>query len=149
MATDGPTSTRSEEADDDRHQVNDRNARTKPVRATIGTESRTKQAFTKECDINLIVKRHAQRGMWDHLNPRQPTYGDFTGAQDLHEATELVKAATENFMELPAEVRKLANHDPVELLRALADREKTMELENAGLPIEETTTPVVEDTPTE
>ena len=137
--------------------VKNRNAPGIPLHPEHGGPSRTKQSFADDCNINLIVKRHAQRGLWDHLSPVAPRYGDFSKATDLQTAIELVTAAEEEFMQLPAAVRTLVDNDPVQLLNALADEDGFRDLVDAGLPTEtkpepiktETTEPVVEDTPTE
>lgn len=110
-----------------------------------GVLSRTKQSFKDDCDINLIVKRHAQRGMWDHLAPHTPTYGDFTGATDLQDAIFKVDEANRDFMTLPAVLRAAVNNDPVQLLEALASEEATNDLIELGLQLVEVENP----TPTE
>lgn len=137
--------------------VKNRNSPTIPVYPPQGGPSRAKQSFKDDCDINLIVKRHAQRGLWDHINPVEPKYGDFSKATDLQTAIELVTAAEESFFELPAAVRTVVDNDPVQFLNALADEDGFRDLVEAGLPTEtqpepiktETTETVVEDTPPE
>jgi len=111
----------------------------------VGTESRTKQSFKKDCDINEIMKRHSKTGLWDHLAKREPTYGDFSHAQDLKSAMDQVMAAQSDFDALPAEVRNLCDNDPERLLRALASREETAALFDAGLPMAENYEPWRED----
>lgn len=97
--------------------------------------NRCKQSFRDDCDINLIVKRHAQTGMWSHLNPRQPTYGDFTQSTALREAIDLVGRAEKDFASLPARVRALVDNDPAKFLEAMAIPEAVHELAAAGLPM--------------
>lgn len=100
----------------------------------VGTESRTKQSFKDDCDINLIVKRHASTGLWDHLAPVPPTFGDFSGSTELLHAIELVEAADASFSKLPAEVRRLCDNQAVNLLSGLADEQSYEMLVEAGLP---------------
>lgn len=100
-----------------------------------GDEMMTKQAMKDDCDINLIVRRHAQTGLWNHLNPRQPSYGDFTGAQELQHAIAMVGQAEQDFYELPAEVRALCDNDPAVFLREVNNPESIRELAAAGLPM--------------
>lgn len=109
-----------------------------PLSTEGGGEEITIQSERDNCDINLIVRRHAQTGMWTHLNPRQPHYGDFTGAKDLHAAIEQVREATENFAELPAAVRAAANNDPVQFLEMCADEAAFDHLVDEGLPVSDT-----------
>lgn len=100
--------------------------------------SKAKQAFAKDCDINLIVKRHAERGMWDHLAPRTPLYGDFSKALELQDAIEAVRAAEADFMSLPAAVRAAVDNDPVQFLQAMADEGGFHHLVQNGLPVADT-----------
>lgn len=136
-------------------EVKSRNEPHQRLVKDTGVLSRTKQSFKDDCDINLIVKRHAQRGMWDHLAPHTPTYGDFTGATDLQDAIFKVDEANRDFMTLPAALRSAVNNDPVQLLEALASEEGTEELIQLGLKIEEEQEPEREEpvgetpTPTE
>lgn len=97
--------------------------------------SRAKQGFRDDCDVNLIVKRHAQTGQLTHVNTRQPTYGDFTAETDLRSAIELVSQAEREFMALPASVRALCDNDPATFLHAMASEEGVHALAAAGLPM--------------
>lgn len=115
--------------------IKDRNAPRIPVHPELGETSRAKQSFKDDCNINLIVKRHAQTGMWDHLANTTPTYGDNSAAVDLQVAFQSVKDAEEAFKQLPAAVRAVVNHDPVRFLEALSDEDDFAFLVDAGLPI--------------
>lgn len=106
------------------------------VQTPVGERSRAKQSFKDECDVNVVVRRYAQTGMFDHVAKRQPTYGDVSNAVDLQTALRLVETARESFMELPARVRRAASNDPVELLAMLADPDQVAELVELGLPVE-------------
>lgn len=103
----------------------------------VGENSLTKQSFTEDCDINVIMRRHLRTGLIEHINPRQPTYGDYSQARTLHEALELVSEAQDEFMTLPAEVRSMVQNSPERLLQALSDPEETAALAAAGLPMAE------------
>lgn len=111
------------------------------VLADVGTRSRTKQANKHETDINLMVARYKKTGNFGNINPREPKYGDFSEATTLEEAFHRVEQANRDFMALPAQVRALANNDPITLLEMLADEGATKALIDAGLPV---TTPPVE-----
>lgn len=102
-----------------------------------GSVSRTKQSMKDECNINLIVARHASTGLWDHLTPKSPIYGDFTRSVDLQEALHLVEEAEKEFEELPAAVRSVVDNDPVKFAEGLADPEVFRELVEAGMPATE------------
>jgi len=118
----------------------------KKVTTPVGTRSRTKQANRAQCDINLMVGRYKKTGVFAHINPREPKYGDFSEAVSLEEAYQRVADANRSFMELPAAVRALAQNDPITLMEMLADEGATAALVKAGLPIKETP-PSVGETP--
>lgn len=109
-----------------------------------GTDTKTIQSEKDNCDVNLIVSTYGKTGQFAHINPRTPTYGDFTGPTDLFEARKLFQEAEAAFMELPAEVRKMANNDPVTFLEMMADEGAVKALKAAGLPVVE---PAKTDTP--
>lgn len=102
-------------------------ARTDPV-------SMTKQSFTDACDINLIVSRHASSGLWDHLNPTAPTFGDASMSVELQEAMTIVDQAGASFDELPALVRAASNNNPVQFLEMLSQPDSFAHLVEQGLP---------------
>ena len=105
----------------------------KPYVSRQSGKSRTKQGFTKDTDINRIVQQHASTGMWDHLNPRTPLYGDFSKAQDLFEALTLQREVEADFMEHPPEMRRLCQNDPVRWLEMRADVDGYHALVQAGM----------------
>lgn len=98
------------------------------------TGSLTKQSMRDECDINLIVERHLSSGFFTHVNAVPPTYGDFSMAMDLQGSIEAVRAATERFDTLPANVRASADNSPVQFLHMVADEAGYEILLKAGLP---------------
>lgn len=109
-----------------------------------GTTLMTKQSFKDECDVNVVVRNHAQTGMWTHLNPINPTYGNFALATDLQEALAMVEYSETEFSKLPAEVRSACNNNPVELLQRLAHPGDAQILVDLGLPISEAAPPLEE-----
>lgn len=102
-------------------------------RTPVGEKSKTKQSMAEDCDINLIISRHAQTGQISHLNPKAPQFGDFTHPMDLKQAIDAVNDARARFGELPSDVRSAAANDPVQFLAMLEDENGTRELEAAGL----------------
>lgn len=97
-----------------------------------GTETHTKQSFKEEVDINTIVKRF---GLGYELPShfRVPEYGDFTNMHDFHGAMNAVRAATENFELLPADVRAKFNNDPGAFVDFATDPENRAEIKKLGL----------------
>lgn len=115
------------------YEVQKRGATERPVVDQSGEVSRTKQSFREEVNINSIVRKYRSGVLVTHLNNKAPMYGDVSHALDLQAALNLVHEAEESFMDLPPEVRKAAQNDPVRLLEMLATEEGTQELVEAGL----------------
>ncbi len=103
------------------------------VAMDCGKESRTKQSFRDECDINVITAQYVRTGLLSHTNRREPMYGDFSQSRDLKASLEAVKEAEAEFRALDAQVRAAAWNDPVRFLSMLASEEGVAELEAAGL----------------
>lgn len=95
--------------------------------------SMTEQHFKDECDINFIVKRFEETGILPEGN-RQPLFGDFTDfPTDLASSMAKYNEAQERFMELPANLRKEFDNDPVKLLAFLNDESNRTRAEELGL----------------
>lgn len=101
--------------------------------AASGGEAITQQHMKDDCDINIIIKRHAETGNISHLNPKSPLYMDCTGVRDLQGAIRLVEEAEDNFATLPSAVRKACQNDPVAFIEMLYTEAGTAELSEAGL----------------
>lgn len=74
-------------------------------------ESLADQSQEAEANINTIVKRF---GLTGALPPdvRTPQYGDFSDVVNYQTALDVVIAAREQFMKLPAELRFRFGNDP-------------------------------------
>lgn len=103
-----------------------------------GGEMLTKQADKDAADINIIVRTYGTSNQFANVNPIEPRYQDNTAVVDLIEARNLVQQAEQDFLTLPAEVRALANNDPVQFLEMLTDEGAVEALKARGLPIKET-----------
>lgn len=93
--------------------------------------SATKQSFAEECDINNIMRRYESTGTIDHVNRREPHFGDFTDVPSYHEALEIARSAEAAFAALPSSVRDRFGNDPGKLMEFLADpanRDEAIEL---------------------
>lgn len=101
-----------------------------------GKKSRTKQADAKACDINEIIKRHAQTGNISHLNPKSPQFGDYSNSVDLHQAMNAVQQAKQRFAELPSAIRAAAHNRPENFLAMLESQEGQDELVALGLELD-------------
>jgi len=101
-------------------------------------EGKTQQQFKEECDINTIVRRFGLTGKLPD-NVRVPVSGDFTGVTDFQTAMNSVRRATEDFMALPADLRKRFGNDPQLLMEFMADpnnREDAVKLGLVNKPVE-------------
>jgi len=99
--------------------------------------SRTKQAFKKDCDINMIMKRFKKVMNEDYLK----MYNSYAGGQfldvsqvtDYKTALEMVRSADDIFARLPAEVRKRFSNDAAVFLDFCADEKNKPEMVAMGL----------------
>lgn len=95
--------------------------------------SLAQQHMKDECDINNIVERFGVTGQLPVASSIPPTYGDFTGVNDYRTALDLVMAADESFMSLPAKIRERFNNDPAELVDFVSDINNRSEAIDLGL----------------
>lgn len=95
-------------------------------------ESRAKQSFAEECDINTIVRRF---GLTGHLpvGVRMPSYGDFSQVVDYHTAMNAIASANESFDRMPAEVRARFNNSPAAFVEFCSNEENRAEAVKLGL----------------
>jgi len=106
-----------------------------------GGEALTKQADKDSADINIIVKTYGTSNEFANVNPMTPRYQDNTEVMDLIQAKNLWNEAVSEFEKLPAEVRALANNDPIVFLDMLTDEDAVAALKKRGLPIKEVEPP--------
>lgn len=99
----------------------------------VETPSMTRQADAEDCDINVMMARYQKTGELPPLNRRSPISGDFSTVVDFHSALNLVTAAQQDFMTLPAEMRARFGNDPGALLRFLDDPANADEAVRLGL----------------
>ena len=95
----------------------------------IKSPTMTKQAFREECDINRIMARYELTGQIEHVNRKQPIYGDFSQFSDYQTMLGKVNQATEAFEALPSELRKELKYDPQNLfgwIQNPANKEKAI-----------------------
>lgn len=95
--------------------------------------SLAQQHMKDETDINNIVAQYGVTGQLPEAPVRVPTYGDFTGTNDYRQALDMVLAADDAFMALPAHVRERFNNDPAELVDFVSDINNRSEAIDLGL----------------
>lgn len=111
----------------------------KPSPGIVFTEpSMTDQSQFQESDINYIVKKYADgRTGITTLDLGADSgvlqYGDTLLPGDYETALDLINAVNEEFYELPSQIRAEFNHNPKELINALADPRQKLRLQSLGL----------------
>lgn len=71
-----------------------------------GVESRTKQEFRDEVNINKIIERYGI-GVMANNHPRPPmeAFGDFSNVEDYQASIETINRAKQQFGHIPAHIR--------------------------------------------
>lgn len=110
-----------------------------PSQGVVFTEpSMTDQSQFQESDINYIVKKYAdgRTGITTldlGADAGVLQYGDTLLPGDYETALDLINAVNEEFYELPSQIRAEFNHNPKELINALADPRQKLRLQSLGL----------------
>lgn len=102
------------------------------VNSNTSGPSRTKQAMRDECDVNVIIARHAKTGLITHLNRMEASYGNVVG-MDFATAANIVADARSMFEALPSKVRKRFRNDPANFLDFVSNPANGSELVEMGL----------------
>lgn len=97
-----------------------------------GAQSRTKQSFAKETNINNIVKKFSKTGVLPAV-VGTAMYGDFSDVADYQTQCNRVNSVAAFFKSLPAEVRAKFNHSPVNMLEFVNDPANVQEAVELGL----------------
>lgn len=101
------------------------------VTITFPEETKAKQSFQAECDINTIMQKYQKTGLIQHVQKFQGSYGDFTSVADYQLSLNQVLAAQEAFEALPSSIRARFNNNPGSMLAFLEDpanRDEAVEL---------------------
>lgn len=100
--------------------------------ATEG-ESLTQQHMAQEADIRHIIKKHDRTGIISHVARGVAQYGDYSQVNEYREALDIVRNASNSFMELPADIRKQFNNDPGEFFEFATDPANSEKMVELGL----------------
>jgi hypothetical protein len=94
---------------------------------TINREpSLADQSFKSETDVNNILSKYKKMGI-----PLPVPTGQFADVSNVSDAITMLERIQENFLQIPAHIRKLFNNDPGQLEKYLMDPkndEKAIEL---------------------
>ena len=101
--------------------------------------SLTRQEFSAECDINIIMKNYEATGILPNYPGREPIYWDSESIpSNLQDAMGALNYANELFMQLGAPIRKEFDNDPVKFVQFAQDPANTAQLKTWGLTAPET-----------
>jgi len=107
--------------------------------------SLTKQSFTKECDINNILKKYQKTGAIDHVNKNEASYG-YATSDDFTASMAIVAKGQSMFEELPSTIRTKFENDPAKFLDFVQDENNLKEMQELGLAhkrLNETELPII------
>jgi len=90
------------------------------------------QSFARESDINYIVGQYVKTGVLPSLDPLKAVYQDCP-TLTYHEALNLVVAAEEAFLTVPADVRAKFQNDPGRFVDFVIDPANHDQLVEMGL----------------
>lgn len=95
--------------------------------------SRTKQSFRDECDVNHIMRPYEKIGAFPEQTSL-PQYFDLTSLpSNFQEMQDIVINAQEQFMALPAQIRKKFYNDPAQFVDFCQDPANQEQLYDMGL----------------
>lgn len=101
--------------------------------ATRNTEeSMTQQSDLHDSDINVILKKYGVGGQLPGVI--QPgIYGDFSEVTDYRTAVDMIRAADEAFLEIPAKVREEFGNDPARFMEFAQNPDNLDKMREYGL----------------
>lgn len=78
-------------------------------------DSMTQQEFFDETDTYAIIDKYRILGaIPNQKNPQQAMYGDFANVQNLRESLDSFTRLQQSFGDLPSELRRACNDDPLQ-----------------------------------
>lgn len=113
------------------------------VQLICADESRTKQEFVKECDIQNILKKFVKTGVLTHLAKYGGRYDELPSGLDFQAAMETVAEGSSAFESLPSQLRNRFHNDPREFLTFVQNPENLDELRELGLAVPASASEVV------
>lgn len=97
-------------------------------------ESKTRQEFKEEADINNFIKRYQSTGFPWPQPAKPPAYLDVTDVPDNYQdALAVIQKAQAAFGDLPSDVRERMKNDPANMVAYLNNPKNRAEAEELGL----------------
>lgn len=99
-------------------------------------EGKTKQEFKNRCNINTIMSKYNKTGVLGEpltASNRKPFFGDFSKISSMQEAQNMIIDANNQFMKLPANIRKEFGNDVLSLIEFLSDENNLEKAKELGL----------------
>lgn len=107
------------------------------VRTVNNEPSQTQQHFANEVNINDIMRKYSQTGYLTDPTKRASRQAIFGTSVDqnmsYHDMQVKLQEIDEEFMQIPANIRKRFKNDPMELMKFLNDPENRVEAQKLGL----------------
>lgn len=107
----------------------------KRVFTVNNSASMTDQSMAKDTDVNVIISRYAKTGQLVHLAKQEGVYADVSDVQDLHASMMVLEKAKEDFLLVPAHIRKKFDNDPLKMIAFLNDPKNDKEAIKLGLKV--------------
>lgn len=107
------------------------NKEPRPFSKSFKSKGRTKQEFTKECDINTIMGKYQKSGILPEYT--KGYFSDVSNFPDYQTAMEQITIAKTNFNQLNSDIRSKFENDPSKLLNFLKDEKNADEAYELGI----------------
>jgi hypothetical protein len=96
-------------------------------------ESLTQQHFTEESQINNIIAYHDRTGIIKNVQKGIAQYGDYSEINEYRESLDMIRAADENFAQLPSDIRRRFNNNAGEFFEFATNPQNEQSLIEMGL----------------
>jgi len=103
-----------------------------PVDENGKTITMTEQGHKEECDVNNIIKKYDATGLITHVSQFEAAYGDVSSI-DFKDSLDLQIRIGAKFNELPSNIRKRFDNQPLLYLQFLEDPKNLEESITLGL----------------
>lgn len=111
------------------------------VKTVFKRPSMTQTQFQQATDVNNIVKRYEKVPDPSIFEVNDLGFRDFKSQDDFHTTMNKISKATQDFMELPASLRKRFSNDPGALFEFMNDPKNDAEAISLGLKVKKENKP--------